>query len=155
MDENTKRVYLAGGIAGLSFAQAKGWRDEATQLLAPELLAVSPLNIEGPVYKKLAGGIDPANETVLTYDAPACNYIVEKDLIAIQKSVALLVNVAAPSWGTGMEIIWAKRALNKMIVTFGCPDMRSPWVLNHIHMNCQSLAEACSVLKEMLRHDYI
>jgi hypothetical protein len=152
---DSKRVYLAGGIAGLTFEDARCWRDRATHLLQPELVAISPLTIEGPVYRKLAGGTDPTDERSLSYDAPSCNYIVEKDLIAIQKSVAVLVNVAKPSWGTAMEIIWAKRQLNKMVVAFGCPDMRSPWVLNHIHANCDTLEDACSVLKEMLQHQYI
>jgi hypothetical protein len=150
-----KGVYLAGGIMDLKFADARGWRDQATLLLQPELEAISPLNLEGPVYKKLAGGINPDQEMSLTYDPPACRYIVDKDLIAIRQASAMLVNISKPSWGTAMEIFEACRYANKMVVAFGDPDARSPWVLHHIHMNCPTLEYACDVLKEMLARNYI
>lgn len=150
-----KQIYLAGGIQGLSFEQASSWRETATKLLAPEFEAISPVCLEGVVYKSLAGGAIPEHESELVYTAPACNYIVDKDLIAIRKSVALLVNVATPSWGTAMEIIMAKRIYHKMVVSFGNKNMRSPWVLNHVHMNCDTIEDACGVLKEMLRYGYV
>lgn len=150
-----KQVYLAGGIQGLSFEQATSWRETATGLLAPEFEAISPVTLEGVIYKSLSGGKMPKHESELVYTAPACNYIVEKDLRAIRKSVALLVNVSTPSWGTAMEIIMAKRIYNKMIVTFGKKDMRSPWVLNHSHMNCDTIEDACAVLKEFDKYGYV
>lgn len=152
---NRKKVYLAGGIAGLKFEDAAGWRDVATRHFARyQVEAISPLCLEGAVYTHLNGGVRPEHENELTYDVPATKYIVWKDLEIIKQCQGILVNAARPSWGTAMEIFFAAHVLNKPVVSFGNPDERSPWVLNHVVGIRADLASACDFMIEIFKYGY-
>ena len=90
-------------------------------------------------------------------DAPRCEYkdptsrdyrfthtsvlpyvIVKDDLADIAASDVVVVNADAPSWGTAMEVVYA-RILHKVIVGF-CGGEQSPWLKHH-----------CTVLKSNLK----
>ena len=70
--------------------------------------------------------------------------IVRGDKGEILRSKAVLVNCAAPSWGTAMEIIFASENL-KSVFGFG-PIKQSPWVLHHCFAYEPSLGDAVNRL---------
>jgi len=56
--------------------------------------------------------------------------IVENDLVDIRDSDIVLVNAIRPSWGTAMEVVYAKQA-NKRVIAFTGGSRVSPWVRYH------------------------
>lgn len=151
-----KKVYLAGRIQGLSFEDSGSWRDEAVhQFKKLGIEAISPLCLEGAVYRAMSGSDEiPAEESDLTYTVEASRYIIWKDLEIIKKCEALLVNISGPSWGTGMEIFYASHMLNKPVVAFGKADERSPWVRHHLVGNYQEMDKAIEFVAEIFRYGY-
>lgn len=120
-------VYLAGGIFGLDDVACKGWREEAKQLLGDMIIA-------DPMVRDYRGQEDT-------------NYkrIVGSDLRDINNSRYMLVNASKPSWGTAMEIVYA-RQLGLTIVAF--TDGRvSPWLRYHCNKVYNTLADATAFLK--------
>jgi nucleoside 2-deoxyribosyltransferase len=104
-----KTVYLAGGITGLTFDEAVGWREEAEKKLAKYgVEVISPLR--GKKYLKEIAGENTLkdhyeNKAMSTSKAITC-----RDRNDVMRSGALLVNfLKCPrvSIGTVMEIAWA------------------------------------------------
>lgn len=84
------KIYLAGRNTGLSMAQCLEWRLQAQKLLAERgLLAHIPVD-------------DVDWDKMLPID------LVNYDLDHIKKCQGMLVDVREPSWGTAMEVFWAK-----------------------------------------------
>ena len=113
-------VYLAGPINGCSDEQANGWRRAAKAWLQGRAHVLDPMARD---YR----GVETAN----------VNAIVEGDLADIRASDVLLVKVTYPSWGTAMEIAYARMA-GKRVVAFGFgapergPEIHSPWLAYHV-----------------------
>lgn len=85
-----KTVYLAGGINGLSDADAKDWRAEAKVLLPREI-----------------GVLDPMSRDYRGKEDGNVKEIVEDDLTDIKRCEAIIAYCPRPSWGTAMELHWA------------------------------------------------
>lgn len=84
-------VYLAGGINGLSDADANDWRTEAkTRLAEHQILSVDPMDRD---YR----GKEDTN----------IPEIVATDIRDIRASQAIIANCPRPSWGTAMEVHWS------------------------------------------------
>jgi hypothetical protein len=81
------RVYLAGGINGLSDGDATDWREEAKRLLPREI-----------------GVLDPMSRDYRGREDENVAEIVRGDLDDIAKSNAVIAYCPRPSWGTAMEI---------------------------------------------------
>lgn len=107
------KVYLAGGIAGLTDEEAKGWRDEAARRLHDLYDVLDPMVRD---YR----GIEDDNVEA----------IISGDLADIAAADVLLVRAERPSWGTAMELVYAKQ-LGKKIVAFGAGPRPSPWLVHH------------------------
>ena len=121
-----KRVYLAGGINGLSDAACNDWRIQAKGLLS---------NFET---------LDPMARDYRGKEDSNFTDIVEGDLADIRQSAALLVNGTRPSWGTAMEIVYAFGKVPVIaFVPAGTPV--SPWLRYHAFV-VSSLEEACEHL---------
>lgn len=125
-----RTAYLCGGIAGLSDADAKGWRNEAARALAARWTVLDPMARD---YR----GREAGNE----------REIVEGDLADIQASDVLLVNGCRPSWGTAMEV-YAARSWGRYVVAFGVGERPSPWLVHHCHFLAPDLAGALAHLQE-------
>lgn len=117
-------AYLAGPINGCTDEEAMGWRREAAAALVARGVAV--LDPMARDYR----GIEDANVTA----------IVEGDLADIQTCDVVLVNATRPSWGTAMEIPYA-RQMGKRIVVFGVARP-SPWLRYHADVVVETLADA-------------
>jgi hypothetical protein len=118
------KVYLCGGIHGLSDQEANGWRQRAAALLG----GVSVL--------------DPMRRDYRAVKDENMDSFVQGDLREIAESDVLLVNAVHPSWGTAMEIVYA-RILRLRIVAFLDPHTSvSPWLRYHCDAITFSLEEA-------------
>ena len=117
------RVYLAGPIFGMSDATCEDWRSEAKSLLPKHWETLDPMARD---YRGRED--DCVNETV------------EGDLLDIRRCHLMLAHVAAPSWGTAMEI---RQAAVWGIPIFGIVgDGRiSPWLQYHTCFRAATLAE--------------
>lgn len=97
-----KTVYLAGPITGLTFEEAKGWRDDVTQQLGDTWHCLSPLR--GKEHCDLGSEPLPSN-----FDGGGD--AVRRDLHDIRRSQAVLLNLLdtpIPSIGTMCELGYAK-----------------------------------------------
>lgn len=103
---NVKRVYLAGPIANCTGDQARGWRTEASNYLAP--LGILTRN---PALRPMRG-----SETV------------EEDLQDIRLADAVIANCWKPSVGTSMEIMYAYM---QSIPVHVVGQHLSPWITTH------------------------
>lgn len=117
------KVYLCGGINGLSDAECNDWRSYATRNLTGET-------------------IDPMRRDFRGREVESVEEIVTGDKIDILNSDIVLVNASKPSWGTAMEIIFASMN-GKAVVSVvppGCPV--SPWIRKYSSIVMGSLDEA-------------
>lgn len=117
------KVYLCGGINGLSDSDAKDWREQAKVMLAP-LETLDPMRRD---YR----GVEAAN----------VHEIVHGDLKDISECDVVLAMCARPSWGTAMEIFYA-HTINKPVFSV-VPNISavSPWLAFH-SVICVSLEYA-------------
>jgi len=122
------KVYLCGGIHALSDTQATAWRERAKKLL-PGVTILDPMRRD---YRE-------------TSDSKGDAFI-EGDLRDVAESDVLLVNATRPSWGTAMEIVYA-RILHRRIVGFVDPGSPvSPWLRYHCDAITISLEEAVALV---------
>jgi nucleoside 2-deoxyribosyltransferase len=122
-------IYLAGPIFGCSDEDAKGWRT-----VVKELLGAS--NVLDPMDRDYRG-VEDANGQKL----------VEDDLRDIAQCAALLVKANEPSWGTAMELVYA-RQMGKPVVAFNTSRRVSPWLRYHASVH-YTLKDA---LTEVMKH---
>lgn len=120
------RVYLAGPINGCTDAEAMDWREEMKRRL--------------PRFE----WIDPMDRDYRGKEAENVRSIVEADLADIYRADALLVYAMRPSWGTAMEIVYARDFLKPILVV--APPLPSPWLEYHATQVVGSLMEAESFL---------
>ncbi|QWY83379.1 hypothetical protein [Rhizobium phage RHph_X3_2] len=112
----SKYFYLAGSITHA--ADASSWRQEAANNAPVGWLALDPLVFE------LARNVTPAE-------------IVKLDYGLIMKSSAVIVKVEEPSWGTAMELAFAKQHAIPVIAFLGerakfIWEKQSPWLRYHV-----------------------
>jgi nucleoside 2-deoxyribosyltransferase len=121
------KVYLAGGINGLSDTDCRDWRERAKELLNAETL-------------------DPMRRDYRGQEAENALEIVTGDLADIDDCEIVLVNAIRPSWGTAMEIFYAAHVKEKQVVGF-VPDIEkaSPWLSNFAFLT-DSLEAACRLI---------
>jgi nucleoside 2-deoxyribosyltransferase len=105
-------IYLAGPIFGCSDEDAKGWRAIVKESLGA-------CNVLDPMDRDYRG-VEDANVQKL----------VEDDLRDIAQCTALLVKANEPSWGTAMELVYA-RQMGKPVVAFNTSRKISPWLRYH------------------------
>ena len=129
-------VYLAGGINGLSDEEAKGWRNAAAREL------VSLYDILDPMVRDYRG-----------VEAQNVEEIVTGDLLDISISDIVLVRAERPSWGTAMELVYAKE-MGKYVIAFGAGERPSPWLVFHADHVAETLeagvAQAIRVHAQLL-----
>lgn len=110
----TKRFYLAGSITHAD--DASSWRQEAAANAPVGWLALDPLVFE------LARNVMPEE-------------IVRLDYGLIMQSSAVIVKVDKPSWGTAMELAFAKHHAIPVIAFHDANVIwweQSPWLRYHV-----------------------
>ena len=128
-------VYLCGGINGLSDAQCKDWREVAKAIFTPAGIAT----------------LDPMRRDYRGKEAESVQEIVKGDLDDIRLSDVVLVNASRPSWGTAMEVVYAKKEHRPpAIYAFGAGDKPSPWLVFHCRRLFATVEEACEFIKTEL-----
>ena len=105
-------VYLCGGINGLSDSDCRDWREVAKSRLAFPTL-------------------DPMRRDYRGREDQNVNEIVTGDLDDIAKSETVLVNATRPSWGTAMEIVYARQQRKQVVAWVGDGGLVSPWLRYH------------------------
>lgn len=134
----TKKVYLAGPIHGKNDAECNGWR-----MAAGSWLQAKGFEVLDPMARDYRGAED---ENV--------HEIVNGDLSDIDACLIVLVNANGPSWGTAMELVYAK-SYGKRVVAFAthtnAPRI-SPWLRWHTHAIYESLQTALNGITENSMH---
>lgn len=132
------KVYLAGGINGLTEEEAYGWRREAVEKLWN--LGVQALNpIKSDDYNKFSEG-GKFNEGDTT-----CYW---KDKYDVKRADIILVNLdTVKSFGTIVEIGWSI-AWNKLIIIINKKGVTHPFVITEA-IQVSSLDQAIDLIKEM------
>src|SRR5690348_16833160 len=106
-------LYLAGPINGCTDEEARGWREKVKAHLAG-----------------LYDFIDPMDRDYRGKERGHAQDIVNADLFDILLSDAVLVYAERPSWGTAMELVYA-RMLGKPVFAIYSGYEPSPWLEYH------------------------
>lgn len=108
------KVYLCGGINGLSDSDCNDWRDYAREHLVHET-------------------VDPMRRDYRGREAENYKEIVTLDLQDINECEVVLVNATRPSWGTAMEVFYAFRENKRVVLWVGPGGLAkvSPWLRYH------------------------
>lgn len=114
--KNTVTVYLAGGINGLSDADAKDWRETVKERLATDKRFVC---------------LDPMRRDYRGKEAANVKAIVEGDIEDIRSSDVIIAMCPKPSWGTAMEIRLAWTFGKRIISVVPSLVPLSPWLAYH------------------------
>lgn len=130
-------VYLAGAINGKDDDEVFGWRREAASYLA------GYFNVLDPTVRDYRGK-----------EAENVNDIVFGDLQDIRRSQSVLVRAETPSWGTAMELVYAKE-FGCIVVGFGAGLRPSPWLTFHCDTLCSTLRVALEHLVYTVRKDLL
>lgn len=121
-------TYLCGGINGLSDADCKDWREVAKAGLATPTL-------------------DPIRRDYRGREDESVGEIVQGDLEDISSATYLLVNATRPTWGTAMELVYAKQA-GKFVVAFTEGARVSPWLRAHSDGIVVTVEEAIAIINQ-------
>lgn len=121
------KVYLAGPINGCTDEECKGWRAEARRLLEPIHAVIDPMDFDCR-----------GREGDMAAD------IIKHDLSRLDEADLVLVNAERPSWGTAMELVYARQGGKPAIAFVGLPRSSvSPWLRGHLAKVCGTLTQAC------------
>ena len=121
------KVYLAGPINGCTDEECKAWRLDARRMLEPIHAVIDPMDFD---CRGREG--DMAGE------------IVKHDLERLDEADLVLVNAERPSWGTAMELVYARQGGKPAIAFVGLPRSSvSPWLRGHLAKVCGTLPQAC------------
>ena len=121
--EDMGHVYLCGGINALTDEQCNDWREYVMAQL-PTLAFLNPMR------RDYRGKEDQMYSRIMSGDI--------RDIILSQ---LILVNATRPSWGTAMEIVYAK-LYGKPIIVFTGNAPISPWLRCHCTGIVGSIDEA-------------
>lgn len=124
----SKKLYLCGGINGLTDDECKNWREYVKSKLGDIYIMVDPMRRD---YR----GVEDQH----------VRDIIDGDLVDIKECGTLLVNAEKPSWGTAMEVYQAA-LWHKCVITV-CSGKVSPWLRGHSTMVFQTLDEAIKYLR--------
>lgn len=119
-----KRIYLAGPIFGKHDSECAEWR----------LAAIATLTNWGHI------AVNPLNRDYRGIEDVEWQRIVEEDLADIDSVDAMIVMAKEPSWGTAMEIVYAKQK-GKFIVAVATEPV-SPWLQYHVDVIAHNLGAA-------------
>ena len=121
------KVYLAGPINGCTDDECKAWRAEARRLLEP-----------------IHAVIDPMDFDCRGQEAQMAGEIIKHDLERLDEADLVLVNAVRPSWGTAMELVYARQGGKPVIayVDFSI-SAASPWLQGHTSKMFGTLRDAC------------
>lgn len=128
-------VYLSGPMEHVSEEEGRGWREEATTLLAGhEIESVNPYDV--PRFDR---------------EETSPKLLVKADLHWILRSQGMIINASQDivTWGTPMEVIWAHmhRTVN---VAFVGELIASPWLAAHARI-VPTLEQAVEVMAWEIR----
>jgi len=124
------KVYLCGGINGLSDDRCNTWREYAIQRLHHETI--------NPMRRDYRGVEDQSVAA-----------IIDGDKMDIDASDVLLVNATRPSWGTAMEVLYAWERGKSCYAVAG--DRISPWLRYHCKAIFADLNDAIRAVNEVVR----
>ena len=121
------KVYLAGPINGCADEECKKWRLFARQMLEPIHAVIDPMDFDCR-----------GREGDMAAD------IIKHDLERLDEADLVLVNAERPSWGTAMELVYARQGGKPAIAFVGLPrSCVSPWLRGHLAKVCGTLPQAC------------
>lgn len=121
------KVYLAGPINGCTDEECKAWRAEARRMLEPIHAVIDPMDFDCR-----------GREGDMAAD------IIKHDLERLDEADLVLVNAERPSWGTAMELVYARQGGKPVIAYVGLGNFDvSPWLQGHSAKVCVTLTEAC------------
>lgn len=135
------KIYLSGGMTGLSYEEYMRWRKEIInhQIFIMGGLKKEPIFFNPPDY----------------YNFEQEDYVTEKevmefDLYNLRNSDIVIVNFNAPdSIGTAMELMLAKEFHIPIIGIDNQDDKEiHPWLVECVSRLCLNLEEAVSYVKE-------
>lgn len=159
MNRHYGYVYLAGPIAGSTYADAVEWRAAVSARLAPGITALSPMRGKGQLAgnKGKLGGFYPSDDPMTT---PAG--IVARDFADVKRCDLVLMNLLGAesvSIGTMVELGWASALGKPVIVAWdgGVHVLRNPHYHPFVHQIASfrvgSLDEAIRVANSFLLPD--
>lgn len=125
-------VYLAGPIHGCSDAKANGWRDAVIRRLVH-----NPVDFRNPMVRDYRG------------KNPLPAEVIDGDLADIAASDVVLVYANEPSWGTAMEIPYAKQMGKLIYIVRDEFRARHPWLDYHASEYFTDLDQACMQLQRL------
>jgi len=146
-----KFVYLAGPILGQTESEANDWwRNVASELATYGIVGISPLRCE-PIRGSTYGLYDPDPRF------GTARSIMHKNMYDVQTCDAVLAYIPYPtgaghhSWGTMVELSWAK-AFNKLTILVSMdPSVREhPVLAGQAGWVLGNLSEAVDVLEGIL-----
>lgn len=120
------KIYLAGGINGLSDSQCRDWREY--------------------VKSRVSNTIDPMRRDYRGVEDQNVAKIVEDDLEDIRACDVVLAMCSRASWGTAMEIRYAWQICRPVYVVVDDLDKVSPWLRYHAAKLFSSVEVATSCL---------
>ena len=134
------KIYLAGGITGLTEEEAFGWRQKVTKKLKP--LGVKCLNpVKSSDFDKFSkNGIFNAGDITCYY----------KDKFDVRRADIILVYLSKnmASKGTIKELGWAT-AWNKLIIIVNNIGETHPFIIAEA-IQVETIEQAIDLIKEML-----
>lgn len=130
------KIYLAGPMDGCTQYEMKNWR-EAVKLLWGED------NVYDPSVRDYTGRV-----AELLYEE--CKYIVESDLADIRKSDIVLANCWKRSYGTVMELVYAKQYGKYIYVVMPEKEI-SPFIRVHADYITNNLYDAMEEINKWTR----
>ena len=132
----TVKIYLSGGMTGLSFEEQFKWRSNI----------MSAIRYGDYNYEKKVSFFNPVD----FYNFEDKNYktereVIEFDLYNLRKSDLIIVNFNAPnSIGTAMELMLAKE-YKIPVIAFGTKDKEiHPWLIECCTRICDDMRECVS-----------
>lgn len=126
-----RTLYLAGPIMGCSDKEAMGWRADVKQSLAG-------------LYEFR----DPMDRDYRGKETGNVQAIIHGDLADILASDAVLVNAERASWGTAMELVYARTLGKPAYIIHAWHDV-SPWLLYHSAARFATVEDAVLWFREM------
>jgi nucleoside 2-deoxyribosyltransferase len=130
---DTFRIYLSGGMSGLSFAEQSKWR---TQI-------VNAIKFGDYEYEKKADFFNPVNHyNFFDKQHKTEKEIMNYDLYQLRNSDLIIVNFNSPSSiGTAMELMLAKE-YRIPVVAFGVNGVEvHPWLIECCDRVCDDIRE--------------
>lgn len=145
-------VYLCGPINNRQFTAAERWRETAEQLLAPEFTVLTPLRGRGSVKEHAANAAGAYTGTATAAEFTP-RELVERDLMDIRMSRAVLRFYDGASEGSPMEAFYATHVLHIPVVvvnTTSTPNEHlTVWLRHHCVRIVNSVEEAAAYLKHI------